>query len=157
MFQSPVKANRRHSCTSVEDLESSCRKRLNFASQPSKKNLSLNQSLRVAVLKKNYKEIVMDASAQLIKRRNEKEKLTPCRRSINFSNNPHESKSLLLQKVKEKSQYIQQLELDYMETKAKRQRTEAKEEKMMAMLDANKNYLNSILSSFRNSRKGEEN
>ena len=71
MFQSPVKANRRHSCTSVEDLESSCRKRLNFASQPPKKNSSLKNSLRVAVLKKNYKEIVMDASAQLIKRRNE--------------------------------------------------------------------------------------
>ena len=158
MFQSPVKVNRRRSCTSVKDQEISSRKRL-FASEPPKKNPSLKHSLRVAVLKKNYKQIVLDASAQRKQNRIEKEKLksTPSRRSLNFSHNPYESKSFLLQQVKEKSQYIQKLELDYLEVKAKRHRTEAKEEQMKSMLDANKTYLNSILSFFKNSRKEEEN
>lgn len=159
MFQSPVKSNRRRSCSSAEDLQSSCRKRLSFASEPTKKNSSNKQSLRVALLKNNYKKIVLDASVQRKKSRNENEKLksTPSRRSMNFSHNPYESQSFLLQQVKEKSQYIQQLELDYMEAKAKRQRTEAKEVQMKAMLDANKTYLNSILSFFKNSRNEEEN
>lgn len=158
MFTTPV--NRRRSLpSSSEDRHSSCRKRLSFASEPTKKNPSVKNCLRVAVLKRNYQKTVSDASEQQRQNKieNEKLKLTTCKRSISFSLNPYQPPSFLRQQLKEKSQYVQQLELDYNEAKAKRQKTEAQEESMKAMLEANKTYLNSILSFFKASRKEENN
>lgn len=159
MYSSPVKVNRRRSLSSTNDQQNSCRKRLSFASEPTKKNPAIKNSLRVAVLKNNYKKTVLEASSarKQIRIENEKLKLIACRRSMNFTHNPYESPAFLRQQLKEKSEYVQQLELEINEAKAKRQRTEANEEQMKAMLEANKTYINSILKFFKISRQEDDN
>lgn len=152
MSSSPVK--RRKSFSSYEDIQRSCRKKLTYEADEKKPR---RNTLLIAVLRRNYKKRVIEEAAmerQKVEASQKKNRLIFIRRSksLNYGQTPtkkQEDLSENYKKLKEKTDYVKQLEVEFNDAKAKRQKTEEEEERLKSMLKVNKNYLQSLYQQFK--------